>query len=82
VDLPTKKNDGKKPGIQASDIPARLPWNKKIQTTAADFIKPLFACIHIGDPRCRYDASVDKVQKDDHQRIMTGRPARADGAAL
>jgi hypothetical protein len=76
-DLPTtKKEDTKKPRLQASDIPARLPWNKNIPRIAADFIKPLFVCIHTGDPRYRYDASVGKVQKDEHQRIMTGRPYR------
>jgi hypothetical protein len=75
-DLPTKKNDTKKPRLQASDIPARLPWNKNIPKIAADFIKLLFVCIYTGDPRYRYDASVDKVQKDEHQRIMTGRPCR------
>jgi hypothetical protein len=35
-------------------------------------------CIYTGDPRYAYrcDASVDKVQEDEHQRIMTGRPCR------
>jgi hypothetical protein len=66
-----KKHDGKKPRLQASDIPARLPWNKGVPKTAADFIKLLFVCIHTGDPRYRYDASVDNVQKDEHQRVMT-----------
>jgi hypothetical protein len=70
-DLPTKKDDTKKPRLQASDIPARLPWNKNIPKTAADFTKLLFACIHAGDPRYRYDAPVDKVQKDEHQCVTT-----------
>jgi hypothetical protein len=76
-DTTTKKHDGKKPKLQASDIPARLPWNKSTPKTAADFIKLLlFVCIHTGDPRYKYDAPVDNVQKDEHQRIMTGRPYR------
>ena len=41
-DANTKKHDGKKPELQASDIPARLPWNKGIPKIAADFIKLLF----------------------------------------
>jgi hypothetical protein len=60
-DTNTKKHDGKKSKLQASDIPARLPWNKSIPKIAADFIKPLFVCIHTGDPRYKYDASVDNV---------------------
>jgi hypothetical protein len=75
-DMPTKKSDIKKPKLQASDIPARLPWNKNIPGIAADFIKLLFVCIYTGDPGYRYDASVDKVQKDEHQRVMAGRPCR------
>jgi hypothetical protein len=32
--------------------------------------------LHTGDPRYRYDAPVDNVQKDEHQRVMRGRPCR------
>jgi hypothetical protein len=63
-DATTKKHDGKKPRPQASDIPVRLPWNKSIPKIAADFIKLLFVCIHTGDPRYRYDASVDNVRAE------------------
>jgi hypothetical protein len=72
----TKPHDGKKPKLKASDVPARKQWNKSIPKTAADFIRLLFVCIHTGDPRYKYDASVDNVQKDE------ATPARDDGTAM